>query len=75
MTSNRSSLGSSISIVEASVDSYQLDHGRYQYSITARLNNGRIRYLYRYYQDFYDLQVKLLELFPYEAGRIENSKE
>lgn len=74
MTSNRSSLGSSISIVEASVDSYQLDHGRYQYSITARLNNGRIRYLYRYYQDFYDLQVKLLELFPYEAGRIENSK-
>ncbi|CAX42022.1 bud emergence protein, putative [Candida dubliniensis CD36] len=74
MTSNRSSSGSSISIIEASVDSYQLDHGRYQYSITARLSNGRIRYLYRYYQDFYDLQVKLLELFPYEAGRIENSK-
>lgn len=73
--SNRSSLSSSnTSIMEASVDSYQLDHGRYQYLIIAKLNNGKVRYLYRYYQDFYDLQVKLLELFPYEAGKIENSK-
>ncbi|CAK9684489.1 unnamed protein product [Candida parapsilosis] len=72
-TSNRSSLVS-ISIVDASVDSYQLDHGRYQYLITAKLSNGKIRHLYRYYQDFYDLQVRLLELFPYEAGKIENSK-
>lgn len=71
--SNRSSL-SSITILEAGVDNYQLDHGRYQYLITARLSNGKIRYLYRYYQDFYDLQVKLLELFPYEAGKMENSK-
>ncbi|EGW30790.1 uncharacterized protein SPAPADRAFT_156044 [Spathaspora passalidarum NRRL Y-27907] len=73
--SNRSSLSSSnISILEANVESYQLDQGRYQYLVTAVLSNGRIRYLYRYYQDFYDLQVKLLELFPYEAGKIENSK-
>ncbi|RCK59574.1 Bud emergence protein 1 [Candida viswanathii] len=71
--SDRSS-DSSTTIVEASVDSYQLDHGRYQYLITARLSNGKIRYLYRYYQDFYDLQVKLLDLFPYEAGKMENSK-
>ncbi|KAL6451858.1 BEM1 Bud emergence protein 1 [Candida maltosa Xu316] len=71
--SNRSSL-SSLTVVEASVDSYQLDHGRYQYLITAKLSNGKMRYLYRYYQDFYDLQVRLLELFPYEAGKIENSK-
>lgn len=73
------SMGSSVSstqsaVVEASVDSYQLDNGRYQYLITARLANGKIRYLYRYYQDFYDLQVRLLELFPFEAGKIENSK-
>lgn len=73
--SNRSSLSSSnTSIIEASVDSYQLDHGRYHYLIVAKLSNGKVRYLYRYYQDFYDLQVKLLELFPYEAGKIENSK-
>ncbi|RLV93263.1 Bud emergence protein 1 [Spathaspora sp. JA1] len=75
LESNRSSLSSSnISILEASVESYQLDQGRYQYLVTAVLSNGRIRYLYRYYQDFYDLQVKLLELFPFEAGKIENSK-
>lgn len=73
--SNRSSLSlTNTSIVEATVDSYQLDQGRYQYLIIAKLSNGKIRYLYRYYQDFYDLQVKLLELFPYEAGKIENSK-
>lgn len=74
-SSNRSSLSSNkINILETSVDSYQLDHGRYQYLIIARLSNGRTRHLYRYYQDFYDLQVKLLELFPYEAGKIENSR-
>ncbi|EGV66089.1 hypothetical protein CANTEDRAFT_102067 [Yamadazyma tenuis ATCC 10573] len=73
--SNRSSLSSSNTVIlEASVDSYQLDHGRYQYLIVAKLGNSKVRYLYRYYQDFYDLQVKLLELFPYEAGKIENSK-
>ncbi|ODV81727.1 uncharacterized protein CANTADRAFT_44830 [Suhomyces tanzawaensis NRRL Y-17324] len=73
--SNRSSLSSSnTTILEAGVDSYQLDHGRYQYLVIARLSNGKIRYLYRYYQDFYDLQVRLLELFPYEAGKIENSR-
>lgn len=73
--SNRLSLSlSKTTIVEASVDTYQLDHGRYQYLVVARLSNGRVRHLYRYYQDFYDLQVKLLELFPYEAGKIENSR-
>lgn len=74
-SSNRSSLSSNkINILETSVDSYQLDHGRYQYLIIAKLSNGKTRHLYRYYQDFYDLQVKLLELFPYEAGKIENSR-
>ncbi|OBA24264.1 hypothetical protein METBIDRAFT_34738 [Metschnikowia bicuspidata var. bicuspidata NRRL YB-4993] len=72
---NRSSLGSTYTYVtEAAVDSYHLEHGRYQYLVVARLSNGRTRYLYRFYQDFYDLQVKLLELFPYEAGKIENSR-
>lgn len=71
--SNRSSLASTkTAVVEAGVESYQLDRGRYQYLIVARLSNGKTRHLYRYYQDFYDLQVKLLELFPYEAGKIEN---
>lgn len=70
---NRLSLGlTKTTIVEASVESYHLDHGRYQYLVLARLSSGRVRHLYRFYQDFYDLQVKLLELFPYEAGKIEN---
>lgn len=73
--SNRSSLSSSKTyLLEAGVDSYQLEHGRYQYSVVARLSNGKTRHLYRYYQDFYDLQVKLLEMFPLEAGKIENSR-
>ena len=73
--SNRLSLSSlNASVLEASVDSYQLDNGRYQYLVIARLSNGKVRHLYRFYQDFYDLQVKLLELFPYEAGKIENLK-
>lgn len=70
---NRLSLSMSrVCVTEASVDAYHLDHGRYQYSVVARLLNGRVRYLSRFYQDFYDLQVKLLELFPFEAGKIEN---
>lgn len=73
--SNRSSLSASnITITDVGVESYQLDHGRYQYLIVAKLSNGKVRHLYRYYQDFYDLQVKLLELFPFEAGKTENSK-
>lgn len=67
-------LAHNISIIEAGVDSYQLDHGRYQYMVVARLSNGCTRHLFRYYQDFYDLQVTLLDAFPYEAGKIENSK-
>ncbi|KAI3403364.2 BEM1 [Candida oxycetoniae] len=72
-SSNQSSRNS-IWIEKCNVSSYQLYDGRYQYLITAKLSNGKTRQLYRYYQDFYDLQVKLLELFPYEAGKIENSK-
>lgn len=72
---NSSSLGSARAyLVEAGVDLYLLEHGRYQYLVIARLSNGKTRYLYRYYQDFYDLQVKLLEKFPMEAGKIENSR-
>lgn len=67
-------LTSNVAILEAGVDSYQLDHGRYQYLVVARLSNGLTRYLFRYYQDFYDLQVKLLDVFPHEAGKIDNTK-
>lgn len=65
-------LGGAVYVVEAAVELYVLEQGRYQYLVVARLLNGRTRQLYRFYQDFYDLQVKLLELFPYEAGKMEN---
>ncbi|CAK9441024.1 uncharacterized protein LODBEIA_P48930 [Lodderomyces beijingensis] len=72
-SSNRSSK-SSIWVEKSNVSSYQLYEGRYQYLLVAKMSNGKTRHLYRYYQDFYDLQVKLLELFPFEAGKIENSR-
>ncbi|CCH44416.1 hypothetical protein BN7_3980 [Wickerhamomyces ciferrii] len=56
-------------IVEAQVDSYQIDNGRYWFHMVAKLSNGEIRSLCRYYDDFYDFQIKLLEYFPQEAGR------
>ena len=74
-TTNRSSLRySKAYLLEAGVDLYHLENGRYQYTVVARISNGKIRYLCRYYQEFYDLQVKLLEIFPHEAGKIENSR-
>lgn len=62
-------------ITEVSVNSYLLYYGRYQYLITAHFFDGKIRYLYRYYQDFYNLQVSLLDSFPNESGKIEGSKK
>lgn len=56
-------------IVDASVDSFNVDNGRYWFHVNAELNNGESRSLCRYYEDFYDFQIKLLEYFPNEAGR------
>lgn len=53
----------------ASVDRYAFDGGRYWYLVVAELSNGRYRNLCRYYQDFYDFQIRLLDEFPDEAGR------
>lgn len=41
----------------------------YQYIVHAEMENTRYRSLCRYYEDFYNLQVMLLEEFPIEAGR------
>jgi len=56
-------------IMDASVDSFRVDNGRYWFHVNAELSNGEIRSLCRYYEDFYDFQIKLLEFFPNEAGR------
>jgi bud emergence protein 1 len=56
-------------IVESSVDSFHVDQGRYWFHMSTYMSNGEQRSLCRYYEDFYDFQIKLLELFPDEAGR------
>lgn len=56
-------------ITSARVDRFAINGGRYWYLVSVELSNGRYRNLCRYYQDFYDFQIKLLEEFPEEAGR------
>jgi bud emergence protein 1 len=56
-------------VLSASVDRYAFDGGRYWYLVVVQLSNGNWRNLCRYYQDFYDFQIKLLDEFPDEAGR------
>lgn len=68
------SLRLQVVVTEALVELYHLENGRYQYLVVAHMANGKTRHLHRFYQDFYDLQVKLLELFPLEAGKTEHSR-
>ena len=56
-------------VIAASVDSYAFNNERYWYLVVAKLSNGKHRNLCRFYQDFYDFQIKLLDEFPVEAGR------
>lgn len=60
-------------IVHATVDAYALENDKYWFTVTCYLNNGRARTLKRYYQDFYDLQVQLLDAFPAESGKLRDS--
>ncbi|KAK7208450.1 hypothetical protein BZA70DRAFT_273761 [Myxozyma melibiosi] len=56
-------------IVSASVDQFSFDNGRYWYLLIAEMEDGTFRNLCRYYEDFYDFQIRLLDEFPDEAGR------
>ncbi|KAF5102253.1 hypothetical protein D0Z00_000436 [Geotrichum galactomycetum] len=56
-------------VIAASVDSYAFNNDRYWYLVVAKLSNGKHRNLCRFYQDFYDFQINLLDEFPVEAGR------
>lgn len=56
-------------VVSANVERYAFDNERYWYLVVAKLSNGKFRNLCRYYQDFYDFQITLLDEFPDEAGR------
>lgn len=56
-------------VVKASVDQYLRDESRYWFLVRVVMNDGRHRNLCRYYEDFYEFQIALLEEFPAEAGR------
>ncbi|KAL3235344.1 Bud emergence protein 1 [Nakaseomyces bracarensis] len=60
-------------IIHATVDAYALENDKYWFTVTCYLDNGRARTLKRYYQDFYDLQVQLLDAFPAESGKLRDS--
>lgn len=60
---------SSAYVVRAGVERFAMTGGRYWYLVVAEMSNGLFRNLCRYYQDFYDFQIKLLEEFPEESGR------
>ena len=54
--------------VQASVPRYCFDNDMYWYIIECQMEDGRWFELSRYYADFYDFQIALLESFPEEAG-------
>jgi bud emergence protein 1 len=54
--------------VQASVPRYCFDNDMYWYIIECQMEDGRWFELSRYYADFYDFQIALLEAFPEEAG-------
>ncbi|EDO16891.1 hypothetical protein Kpol_1024p45 [Vanderwaltozyma polyspora DSM 70294] len=60
-------------ITKASVTAFALENDKYWFALTCELSTGVTRKLKRYYQDFYDLQVKLLDSFPSESGKLRDS--
>lgn len=56
-------------VVSVCVDRYAFSDDRYWYLVVAELSTGKYRHLCRFYQDFYDFQINLLDEFPDEAGR------
>ncbi|CAZ84756.1 unnamed protein product [Tuber melanosporum] len=66
--SRSSSQGQYLAPVAASVDSYSFENGRYWYVLNATMEDGRSWILCRFYEDFYDFQISLLDEFKEEAG-------
>lgn len=66
--SGSSSQGQYLAPVVASVESYSFENGRYWYALNATMEDGRSWILCRFYEDFYDFQISLLDEFKEEAG-------
>ncbi|KAK9431180.1 protein scd2/ral3 [Lipomyces doorenjongii] len=56
-------------VISAIVDRFSFDNNRYWYLLIAEMEDGTYRNLCRYYEDFYDFQIRLLDEYPDEAGR------
>lgn len=57
-------------VVAARVETYKYSQGKFWYLVNAELEDGTVRRLCRYYQDFYMFQHQLLETFEAAAGKI-----
>ncbi|KAJ8606307.1 hypothetical protein MRB53_041058 [Persea americana] len=55
--------------VRASVPRYTFADGKFQFIVECRLTNGTHWDLSRIYEDFYELQINLINAFPDEAGK------
>ncbi|KAL8775264.1 MAG: hypothetical protein Q9209_000270 [Squamulea sp. 1 TL-2023] len=64
---NRQSQRTLYAPVSASVPRYCFENDKYWYIIECQLEDGRHWELSRYYQNFYDFQIALLQEFPKEA--------
>lgn len=56
-------------VVSARVDSYHFTDEKFWYLVDCTLEDGTVRRLCRYYQDFYMFQLSLLGAFEEAAGR------
>lgn len=59
-------------VTRAAVESFGMEDEKYWFEVTCALSSGKGRRLKRCYQDFYDLQVRLLDAFPAESGKLRN---
>ncbi|KAF2395746.1 hypothetical protein EJ06DRAFT_560439 [Trichodelitschia bisporula] len=57
--------------VRASVPRYCFSDDIFWFIVEAEMEDGKHWELQRLYQDFYDLQIKLIQEFPLEAGNVE----
>ncbi|GAV53666.1 hypothetical protein ZYGR_0AK01680 [Zygosaccharomyces rouxii] len=57
-------------VTRAAVESFGMEDEKYWFEVTCDLASGKSRRLKRCYQDFYDLQVRLLDSFPAESGKL-----
>lgn len=57
-------------VKSAAVDSFILEGEKYWFYVICEFDDDSTHFLKRYYEDFYDLQVQLLDTYPAEAGKL-----